>query len=280
MAEELADMDMEALMEMMGEPMPEEGGGGGLGGLAALAGAGAGAGYVAVDPYRRELARLLATGPEDMTRRELFGKIFDAGRARWDESTKGMPRMDRIKAARGEMLKGLPQPKPVGMGTVARGKEMIRYGAHAAAPPLRTGTLGALSAASARTGAGLLSKMPWLKWLLFPGMGWLSAGLMAGEAGRLGWNQFVTKPRERTEKNLNAAHGIGGAFEAAKGEIEQQALADQLELLAQGSDLPKTPSNELAQILGTHDLSRLFQQRAPMPKPTFQQAMEMVGGVQ
>ena len=277
MADELGGMTEEDLLAMLSEGgeagfESEEEGGGLPWGMLGLGAAGAGGAYMGMDPYRRQLVSMLIGGPPDTTRGELWEALATSKGAKGDATYKGFDKikdtadrtMAQRKYARGKGLAGL------GPGTKAMGPFK------AGTPGVKT--LGRLSKAAGK--APFLGRaMPWLGKALFPGMGWLVAALMAGEAGMAGWNKLVTEPNERRQQDMEGAYGMGQGFERAADLASQQGLADQLEAMAESADLPRPKiSQELAQILGGHDLSGLLQARASMPKPTFNQALDMVGG--
>ena len=248
-----------------------------MGGLLAAGGAAAGGAYVGSSPYRRQAAGMLFGGPPDTTRKELLKALWAGGKNRFDPAGKGVDRATRIAGSRATTMKAL-EPQTYGRGgfgplgaVLGQGKTKL--------PKMGPGmqTIGKLGKAG--QGANLLSKMPWLSKILWPGMGWLIAGMLGVEGAKMGWDQLVTKPRERKEQDMLGAQGLGGAFRGYESQVEEQALADQLELIAETAGTAK-PSPELAQILRAHDLGPMFQKRAPMPRPTFAQALDMVGGGQ
>jgi hypothetical protein len=287
-------MTEEEMLAMLAEGemgFEEEEGGGIPWGLMGLGAVGAGAGYMGMDPYRRQLASMLIGGPPDRTRGELWEALATSKEAKGDAAYKAFDKIedaaDRTMAQRKyARTKGIEQLRPSGRelelgafkkGKVGKGAKTLGAWPIKKSPP-GLKTFGRLSAAAGK--APFLGRaMPWLGKALFPGMGWLIAALMAGEGAMYGWKKMVGEPRERRQEDMEGAYGMGQGFERAADLASQQGLADQLEVMAESADLPRPKiSQELAQILGGHDLSGLLAQRAPMPKPTFNQALDMVGG--
>lgn len=273
--EGIDDAALEALMAGAGEEEEE----GGMAGLLAAIGLGGAGAYVGLDPYRRTAAGMLASGPPDMTRKELMGQLVGSVKDRFGPATAEFAKTGKRTSEARKMMFRRMSPMSPALGTIEPGKEIMLRGTTPgkSLATRGTATAGRLAPAARASATGMLSKMPWLKWALWPGTGWLLAAMLGAQGGGALWNQFVTKPKERREGNILGAAGIGERAEALREGVDQQALADHLEVLAESEGVQANPSNELAMILAGHDLSDLLAQRAQLPKPSLGQALDMVG---
>jgi hypothetical protein len=265
-----AGMNEEQLMQMLmmlqqqgGAPMEEEGGGM----LMPALGLGAGAGvYTAMDPFRRALfGQMMSPGEGVGTRGELAKGIGKSVGTRFKEAPFfPLGRSRGIEAGRKEMLKGMPT------GKGAAGATKLRKAASASKfGPRLPGKAAATASKGLLKGLGLTTPLGWamMAWLLY-------------DLGHAGYKSLVSKPRQRSLDFSTLLETMGQGREERAALVEQQSLADQLEGLRRGSEMhPPSPSAELSQVLGAHNLAPLFKAAQPTPPVPFRQAMDMVGGL-
>jgi hypothetical protein len=249
-------MAMLAALEGGPEGFAEEEGGGGMATLLGLGGAGA---YVGVDPYRRSLLAQLVGGPD---RRKLAGAIGTGVKERFTQKPAWNPlwgRKAKIGAGREATLIAAGAPEKL-LEAASKSKFGPGYLGKAA----KGGAKGLLR------GAGLSTPL-----------GWAMALWLAYDLAKAGWGAAVEKPRE---EELRLSETLQGVFqegrEGRESLLEAESLADQLEGLGRGQSMNQPMiSTELQDILRAHDLSSLYRAAQPTPRPSFEQAMAMVGGL-